>query len=65
MFFRLVNPETEDLQPAIDESRNLGLMLYDMDFEQNLNNPDALFFRADMQHGVIIVPDKNSKEVLR
>jgi len=64
-FFRLVNPETEDLQPAIDESRNLGLMLYDMDFEQNLNNPDALFFRADMQHGVIIVPDKNSKEVLR
>lgn len=63
--FRLVNPESESLLTAIDESRDLGIMLYDMDFEHNLEKPDAMFFRANMKHGVIIVPDKDSEEVLR
>lgn len=63
--FRLVNPEQEDLTPPIDESRDLGIMLYDMDFEKDLNNPPAMFYRAKMEHGVIIVPPINSKEVLR
>ena len=67
--FRLVNTETETLCPAISEddngNRDLGIMLYDMDFEHNKEKPDAMFFRAKMDKGVIIVPDKNSKEVLR
>lgn len=63
--FRLVNPEKEELAPAIDESRDLGIMLYDMDFKADLKNPPALFFRARLEHGVIIVPPKDSKEVLR
>ena len=63
--FRLVNPEKEELAAAIDESRNLGIMLYDMDFEKDVNNPPALFYRARMEKGVIIVPPKDSKEVLR
>lgn len=63
--FRLVNPEQEDLTPPIDESRDLGIMLYDMDFQGNLEKPEAMFYRTKMEHGVIIVPPINSEEVLR
>lgn len=49
----------------IPEDRDLGIMLYDMDFEKNANNPDAMFYRAKMEQGVIVVPDKDSEEVLR
>ena len=63
--FRLVHPEQEELVPPIDESRDLGIMLYDMDFQANPDKPEAMFFRAKMEGGVIIVPSINSKEVLR
>lgn len=63
--FRLVNPETEELVAPINESRDLGIMLYDMDFEKDLKNPPAMFYRAKMENGVIIVPPKDSEEVLR
>lgn len=63
--FRLVNPEAEELDAPISENRDLGIMLYDMDFEQNLKNPPAMFYRAQMENGVINVPPKNSEEVLR
>ena len=63
--FRLVNFETETLDNPIGESRDLGIMLYDMDFEANLNNPPAMFYRAKMENGVIIVPPKDSEEILR
>ena len=63
--FRLVNPETEELDAPISENRDFGIMLYDMDFEQNLKNPPAMFYRAQMENGVINVPPKNSEEVLR
>lgn len=63
--FRFVDPESIDLTPPISEDRDLGIMLYDMDFEGNLEKPDAMFFRAKMENGVIIVPPKESEEVLR
>lgn len=63
--FRLVNPETDVLSEAIPESRDLGIMLYDMDFDADLQNPPAMFYRAKMENGVIIVPPKDSEEVLR
>lgn len=63
--FRLVNPEQEELVPPIDESRDLGIMLYDMDFQGNPDKPEAMFFRVQMESGVIIVPPLNSEEVLR
>ena len=49
----------------INENRDLGIMLYDMDFGHNLQKPDAMFYRAKMEQGVIIVPEKDSKEVLK
>ena len=63
--FRLVDFETESLAEPIPETRDLGIMLYDMDFETNIKNPPAMFYRARMENGVIIVPPKNSEEVLR
>lgn len=63
--FRLVNPETDVLDSAIAENRNLGIMLYDMDFESDIKNPPAMFYRARMENGVIIVPPKDSEEILR
>lgn len=55
----------EGRKTPITEDRDLGIMLYDMDFEHNLQKPDAMFYRAKMEQGVIIVPDKNSEEVMR
>lgn len=63
--FRLVNPETDVLDAPIADSRDLGIMLYDMDFESNQKNPPAMFYRARMENGVIIVPPKDSEEILR
>ena len=50
---------------SFDESRDLGIMLFDMDFEKSLQCPPPLFFHAQMEHGVIEVPQKSSKEILR
>lgn len=66
--FRLVEYDKEDLTPAISEeqggNRNLGIMLYDMDFT-NSNDIHAMFYRAEMKEGVINVPSINSEEILR
>lgn len=62
--WRLVE-NTDNISSPINEDRDLGIMLYDMDFESNPQKPDAMFFRAKMEHGVIVVPEKNSEEILR
>ena len=61
--FRLVYNVDNEPSP-IAETRDLGLMLYDMDFEHNETKPEAMFYRAKMVNGVIIVPPKNSEEIL-
>lgn len=57
--------DTLNLEPPLNEDRDLGIMLYDMDFEGNVKSPDAMFYRAVMKNGIIVVPDKNSEEVLK
>jgi CRISPR-associated protein Cas5d len=49
--FRLVTDPASEA-PALTESRDLGWMLYDMDFAA-VNDPKPRFFRADLQNGVI------------
>lgn len=65
--FRLIEPATYN--DGIDETRDLGLMLYDMEFQKGDTYGEkpatALFFHAQMNHGVIVVPSKDSKEVLK
>jgi CRISPR-associated protein Cas5d len=60
-FCLIDKPEEEEIK-AIPESRELGFMLYDMDFT-NEKDPQAMFFRASMVDGVILVPPKESEEV--
>ncbi|MER2602889.1 MAG: type I-C CRISPR-associated protein Cas5c [Candidatus Competibacter phosphatis] len=48
-------------QAALDETRDLGWMLYDMDFAA-VDDPKPKFFRAEMQGGVI---DLSSAQVMR
>jgi CRISPR-associated protein Cas5d len=66
--FRLVTKEDLDKEvkeyPAISETKDLGLMLYDLDFA-DLNNPKPLWFFAKINKGIINIPAWNSKEVLR
>jgi CRISPR-associated protein Cas5d len=51
--FRLIkNPDQEPAKP-INVTRDLGYMLYDMDFEKDIKNPTPLFFRAQLDRGVV------------
>lgn len=59
--FRLVDDPTLE-QAAIAETRDLGFMLYDLDFS-NPADPQPCFFRARLENGVVIVPNWNSGEV--
>lgn len=63
--FRLVDTDREKLTAPIHESRDLGIMLYDMDFSHNRQSPDAIFYHANMVNGAISVPPLNSEEILR
>lgn len=47
---------------AINESRELGWMLHDIDFS-NLNELQPRFYRASMVNGAIVVPAPESNEV--
>lgn len=55
----------DSLVSPLKEDRDFGIMLYDMDFDKNPKKPDAMFYRAVMNQGVIVVPEKDSEEVLR
>lgn len=60
-FKYIENPEKRN---GIPEDRDLGYMLYDMDFTDE-KDPKAMFFRAIMKQGVIEVPPIESEEVRR
>lgn len=66
--FRLVDIESETLQPPITAeqggTKDLGIMLYDMDFS-NPEDITPMFFRAQMTEGVIVIPPITSKEIMR
>lgn len=57
---RLVDSRAEPSQP-IAETRDLGWMLYDMDYT-DLANPKPEFFRAEIKNGVVIT-DRKAVEV--
>lgn len=50
--------------PTIREDRDLGLMLYDMDYS-NRSDIRPMFFRARLKDGILEVPDPKSGEVLQ
>ncbi|MDE6717180.1 MAG: type I-C CRISPR-associated protein Cas5c [Muribaculaceae bacterium] len=63
-FFTLLDENAKNRPDLLKENRDFGLMLYDLDF----NDPKhitPMFYRAVMEQGVIIVPDKDSELILR
>lgn len=64
--FRLLDADHEQFVPpeGLRGERDLGWMLYDMDFGQPpYNDPKPLFFRATLRDGLLNVPDRDSEEV--
>ncbi len=59
--FRLV-AKPEDETAPIDETRDLGFMLHDLDFSKSAD-PQPRFFRAQMENGTVTVPAWDSEEV--
>jgi len=59
--FKLVEPGDSQSQP-IAETRDLGYMLYDLDYN-NADDPKPRFFRARLVNGVVNVPAWDSEEV--
>ena len=64
--FRLVNPEAEPETPPAElaGTRDLGWMLYDLDYTDP-TDIKPLFFRVPMKDGAVTVPDRNDKEEVR
>ena len=60
---RLVEDPSREPTP-IPETRELGFMLYDLDFAAE-DGPAPAFFRAKLEKGVVEVPDWDSPEVRR
>jgi CRISPR-associated protein Cas5d len=59
--FALIAPG-EPTPPAIDETRDLGFMLWDID---HAGDRSSLFFRAKLDKGVLKVPPPGSPEIRR
>ena len=51
-------------ESQLKDERDLGWMLYDMDFSDK-NNPIPMFYRAKMIDGIINIPHPDSEEVIR
>ena len=50
-----------DISGNIEQSRDLGIMLFDIDFA---NDYSAMFFRAKMTNGTVVIPHPKSEGVL-
>lgn len=59
--FELIEADAA-LRPAIDETRDLGFMLYDID---HAGDRASMFFRATLDNGVMKVPPPDSPEIRR
>lgn len=59
---RLIDDPAKEPPAPITETRELGWMLYDMDYA-NTTDPTPRFFNARMKNGAVEIPDWNSDEV--
>jgi len=61
--FRLIE-SYENNEPPIDETRSLGLMLYDINFGE-MEAPVPMFYKAELVKGVVFVPSPNGSDVIQ
>lgn len=62
--FKLLESEEANEPAPIAETRDLGFMLYDLDYS-NPKDIKAMFYRPKLENGTIIVPHEDSEEVYR
>ncbi len=62
--FKLIENGAASQTPAISDSRELGYMLYDLDFS-DLNNIKPMFFKAKLEAGSVHIPHPESEEIRR
>ncbi len=62
--FRFVEDSEESAQQPIQESRDLGFMLYDMDFS-NPRDIKPMYYHPMMVNGTIEVPSPSSDKLIR
>lgn len=62
--FKLIKDFETNPAKTIDETRELGFMLYDMDFS-DLNDPKPMFFQAKIENGEVKIPHYTSEEIRR
>jgi CRISPR-associated protein Cas5d len=62
-YFKLVDNDIKVPEP-IKDSKDLGIMFYDWEYIDD-HQANQMFFRANLENGVIMVPSKGSEEVLR
>jgi hypothetical protein len=60
--FSLVDAPESERKP-IEETKDLGFMLYDLNFIESPEDPKPAWFRPHMKNGVIDVPPWESEEV--
>lgn len=63
-FFELIESESQRTEAPIAESRDFGIMLYDLDFS-NPKDIRPMFYHANMENGIITVPSPDSPLILR
>lgn len=63
-FFELLPNNAKSGTDLLQESRDFGIMLYDMDFSDP-DNIMPMFYHAKMVNGIIVVPQADSEEVMR
>ena len=61
---RLLKRPEQEAQRPIPETRDLGFMLYDMDYS-NPKDIKPMFYQPKMVDGTIVVPHPDSKEVFK
>lgn len=62
--FQLIKDFEKNPAKTIEETRELGFMLYDMDFT-DLEDPKSMFFKAKIENGVVNIPPITSEEIRR
>lgn len=63
-YFKLLPEKAKGGNDLLKQSDDFGFMLYDLDYSDP-QNPTRMFFRANMNDGIIEVPDRDSEEIFR
>lgn len=63
-YFKLLDENAKSGTDLLKEDRDLGIMLYDIDFSDP-KDLTPMFFRAKMTNGIIDVPSPDSLDILK